>query len=160
MKINCGACGGEDRVWAAKDENNRLPATIETGWNRVQCRSCKAEGYIELTPACYGCGGSNMWRYPNRSMNTNCRRWLCRDCWTVSEIHTAVTFFPSDEVHPVKVGERDCPPCSECGAPTYTYDHARMVRFPCTRDSFHVKYNDPLKPLRKPRKEVAHAEEV
>ena len=96
MRIDCGYCGREDGVWSATVDG-RLPDTMEAGWQRVACRNkaCQAEGDVYLDPECAWCGTTtDLWRTPNRSMDTNTRRWLCRSCLNVTAVSRVVVLQP------------------------------------------------------------------
>jgi transposase-like protein len=87
MRIDCGECGAEDKVWATRNAHNgAIAETLEHGTNAVHCRKCKAHGWVDLDPHCRNCSSTNVWRWPVRDMNSNQRRWLCRDCGVVTDV--------------------------------------------------------------------------
>ncbi|QIN93896.1 hypothetical protein HWD16_gp13 [Microbacterium phage Arete] len=134
MKIDCSECGAEDKVWASKIAPGRqaVARTLEVGRNAVTCRGCKREGYVDLDVTCANCQGSDLWRWPNRSMDTNTRRWMCRDCFHVTEVHDTAVMYTSVKALPVvRSRGRTTPNCDQCSHPTVMHDRDRMTSAYC-----------------------------
>ena len=135
MRIDCGVCSAEDKVWAARKSpgGQAIYETLEVGTNLVQCRGCKTEGYVDLDVTCRNCQGHDLWRWPNRSMVTNTRRWMCRDCYEVTETHSVAVMYVSTSTLPtVKSRGRDTPNCGTCSHSTTMYTRDRMLTSYCT----------------------------
>ena len=148
MRIDCGYCGRVDGVWAATEQGS-LPPTLEAGWQRVACRNkeCKAEGDVYLDPECAWCGGHDMWRTPNRSMDTNIRRWACRSCLNVTTV-TRVVVLQQSVVKPHDVpytpsGSKDMglAPCGSRWEDPSQY-RRYMRRLSCDGSGHPPKYED------------------
>ncbi|QDP44831.1 hypothetical protein SEA_ARAXXI_12 [Microbacterium phage Araxxi] len=140
MKIDCGICGAEDKVWATKKtlSGQAVFETLEVGRNYVECRGCKQQGYVDLDVTCANCHGNDLWRWPNRSMDTNTRRWFCRDCHHVTECHNEAVMYQSDTALPtVQSRGRTTPNCQTCSAPTVMRDYYRMVEARCKGPTAH-----------------------
>lgn len=136
MRIDCNLCGATDRVWGANVHGGRgVPETMEVGTNYVSCRACKQTGYADLDVECANCKGHNLWRWVTRSMDTNTRRWMCRNCQHVTASHEVAvmyqTFVPSKGV----VGQysrRDVGLCAHCNQGTLKIDgRDRMEQASC-----------------------------
>ena len=126
MRIDCNACGATDRVWGANPYGGRgVPETMECGTNYVMCRACKATGYADLDVECANCKGHKLWRWVTRSMDTNTRRWMCRDCGEVTASHEVATMYQATTRPPNLVGvwsRRDLPLCQHCKQGTLRID--------------------------------------
>ena len=136
MRIDCNACGAVDRVWSAFTfQTSSVPQTMECGINFVMCRKCKQTGYVDLDVECANCNGHNLWRWPSRSMNSNTRRWMCRDCQHVTASHEVAVMYQTTTPPPnlaSQAAERDCGLCAHCKQGTLVISGiARMASAHC-----------------------------
>ena len=127
MRIDCGECGAQDKVWCATwpGSTSLMGNTLETGVNTVECRACKARGFADLKVICANtsCKSTNLWRWPNRSMGTNCRRWMCRDCGEVTTSLRVAHLYTKNPPTPAQhSGGQTLPLCRYCGQGTLKID--------------------------------------
>lgn len=143
MRIDCGICGAKDKVWASKGMHTLLSPTLEVGTNAVSCRACNQEGFADLNaPFCRNkaCGSKDLWRWPNRSMDTNCRRWMCRACGEVSAFYETVEMYMGAPHGVIMASRSQFIPqlCGQCGAEVTFPSRSYMKKGYCKGPTRHV----------------------